>query len=188
MPDQPVPHVVVDRHLVPGMGACRDGGAHRLGQRGVHAFIRIDFQDPVAGAGRDAGVAAFAFEFPGAFDDARPRGAGDPGAAVGAAVEHDHDLVREGHGGEAIGQPFLLVAGDDEGGEARGGHGAAGTHGRALAFAAKGASRPCAMCSQSAVPSSARCAVRSRAHTRSTTKPCCWASSRSCSRLSTSGS
>ncbi len=58
---------------------------------------------------------------PGALDDPVGIAPGYLARAVGAAVEDDDDLVGKGEGIETVGKLALLVAGDDEGGEERGG-------------------------------------------------------------------
>ena len=82
------------------------------------ALVGVELEDPVAAAGGDAGVAPRAFEHPGTLDDAVGMGAGDLGRAVGAAVEHNHQLVAEPHRRQAGGEIVLLVMGDDQSGQA----------------------------------------------------------------------
>ena len=72
-----------------------------------------------AAARRDAGVAPVAFQRPGAFDQPVGEPRGDLLRAVGAAVEHDHDLVGEAQTFEAIGEPRLLVMDDHQRGQCR---------------------------------------------------------------------
>ena len=90
--------------------------AHRAPERGRHALVGVHLQNPVAGAGIDAGIATLAFQLPGAFQHAggaapAQRPAGDGAASVGAAVEHHHQLVGRRQALQAGGQARRLVPG-----------------------------------------------------------------------------
>jgi hypothetical protein len=60
-----------------------------------------------------------ALTFPGAFDDASLKQAGDVLGFVGAAVEHDDDLIAEAKRFKALRELSLLVMRDDDRGDQR---------------------------------------------------------------------
>src|SRR5689334_4879870 len=91
-----------------------DDGPYFGGELGANPLVGVDFENPFAAAGGDAGVAARPLAFPGALDDPVGELAGDLRRAVVAAVEHDDDLVGEGEPGEAVAELGLLVAGDHQ--------------------------------------------------------------------------
>ena len=112
--DQLAADVVVDRHVVDVVGVFFRNLTRFAGERVGHAFVGIDLQHPRTGRGGDAGVAPVALAFPGASDDPVGKFFGDLLGAVGAAVEHNDDLVGEFQAFQAGAEPRLLVPGDDE--------------------------------------------------------------------------
>ncbi len=89
------------------------GPADFIRQRGGDAFIGIDLEHPGAFSGVDTRVPARPFALPGALDDMRSEAACDFLRSVGAAVEHDNQLVDEIERLQAIGELGLLVMRDD---------------------------------------------------------------------------
>ena len=119
MPQQPITHVIIHRHLMPGEAARSDHAADFCGERTIHALIGVQFQNPIAGAGGDAGIAPITFQFPSTFQHKGTRCAGDCGAGIRGAVQHHHNLICKRCGGEAIGQPRFLIPRDDQDGKLR---------------------------------------------------------------------
>ena len=115
---QPLADIIVDRDQVPGGRRAGDDRADFGGEFRAYPLVGVDFENPVAAAGGDPGVAARPFPLPSPFDDAVGEPAGDLARPVGAAVEQDDDLVGKAQTGEAVGELRLLVMRDDEGGEA----------------------------------------------------------------------
>ena len=109
MPDQPVPDIVVHRHLAERELRIFQQGTDFTGQLGAHNLIGVDLQDPVAGRRVHAGRSPRAFQREHAADHHRSVGLADRPRPVGAAVEHQHDLVDEPERVETARQPPLLV-------------------------------------------------------------------------------
>ena len=95
------------------------GGVDLGGELGRNTLVGIDLDDPFAMAGGDAGVASRAFALPRAFDDVVGEVARDIARPVGAAVEHDDDLVGEFQARQAFGELRGFVMRDDKRRQAR---------------------------------------------------------------------
>ena len=117
--DEMVADVIVDRDEVMGMARGGDGLADLGGERGRDALVGVDLENPAVTAGCDAGVAPVALALPGALDQAVGELRGDSPRAVGAAVEHDDDLVGEAQALQARSELRRLVMDDDERRKAR---------------------------------------------------------------------
>src|SRR5438477_12696149 len=94
--DEPVADVIVDRDQMPVRRRMFDDGSDLVSETRRDALVGVDLDDPLATAGGNAGIAARTFALPGALDDFVGEFAGDVRRAVGAAIEHDDDLVGEG--------------------------------------------------------------------------------------------
>src|SRR5579862_3800523 len=81
-----------EEHVGLGM---RDALAYLGRKRWRHTLIGVDLDGPVAMAGVEAGIAARALELPSPLDDPHATRARNRGRAVGRAIEHHHDLIRE---------------------------------------------------------------------------------------------
>ena len=86
---------------------------------GRHAFVGIDLQDPVAGAGGDAGIAALALQLPAAFQQRAPwaRAISALASVLRSSTTTTSSAPAEAR--QAGRQPRRLVAGDHQGGDAR---------------------------------------------------------------------
>src|SRR5262249_37733948 len=93
VPDQPAADVVVEADEEIAGRRAGQAPAQLLGERRLDALVGVELEDPVAGAGGDAGVAPVAFDGPCPLDDLRAEALGDGARAVAAAVEYDDDLV-----------------------------------------------------------------------------------------------
>src|SRR5262249_59818737 len=82
---------------------------------GGHPLVGIDFEDPLAAARVDAGMAAGPLPLPGPFDKAVGGPQRDLARAVAAAVKHDDDFIGDVEARKAIGELVFLVMCDDQG-------------------------------------------------------------------------
>ena len=121
MAHQPLADEVVEGNQEVAGRRIADGRADLVRERLGHALVGIDLQSPVAAADCDPGMAARPFERPGAVHDRRAEALGDRPRLVGAAVEHDHDLVGEVERFQTVRELPGLVARDHEGRQARAG-------------------------------------------------------------------
>src|SRR5579862_1149928 len=117
--DQPLADIVVDRDQVPRHGRITAGPADFVSQRLRYALVGIDLEHPDAGAGIDAGMPAGPFALPGALHQIGGEQARDLFRLVGAAVEHDDDLVAEMHRLQTLGELSLFVVYHDDRGKER---------------------------------------------------------------------
>src|SRR6516165_10562859 len=99
---------------MPRLRRRRDNSADFGGKHRTDPLVCIDFEDPVATAGIDPGVAPRPFPLPGALDDSVGELPRDVARPVAATVEHDDDLVGKPKTGEAIGELSLFVMRDYE--------------------------------------------------------------------------
>ena len=120
---QPLPHIVVHGNQVPVSRGGGDDLAYFHRQFCGYPFIGIHFQNPVALAGGEAGIAAVAFKLPRSFYQAAGMARGDGLSAVAAVVEHHHDLVGECQTIEAVRDPVFLVMGHHQRRESAFAHG-----------------------------------------------------------------
>ena len=125
---QTLADVIVDRDQVPGRRRAGDDLADFGGECRRHPLVGIDFEDPVAAAGVDPGMAARPLALPAAFDQAIGKRPGDLARAVAAAVEDDDDLVGKAEPAKTIGEltlPRHATTTRAESSAARSGHAAA---------------------------------------------------------------
>ncbi len=101
--------VVGDRHLEVAVRRALDLLADLACQLGRDALVGVDLEQPVARRRLEPGHAARPLDLPGALEHARGEAPGDRRRPVGAAVEHDDDLVGEAQGLEAVGELRRLV-------------------------------------------------------------------------------
>src|SRR5215813_8963029 len=92
---QPRAYKIVHRDQMPGGWRGLHDAPDFGGERTVHPLVGIDFEDPIAATGVNAGVASRTLALPGAFDDTPGETERDFARAVAAAVEYDNDLVGE---------------------------------------------------------------------------------------------
>ena len=118
MAHQPLADEVLEWNHEVARHRIANGLADLPRQRLGDALVGIDFKNPVTCAGIDPGMTTRPFERPGALDDRPAVALGDRARAVGAAVEHHHDLVGEAQRLQAVRELTFLVARDHEGREA----------------------------------------------------------------------
>jgi hypothetical protein len=82
-----------------------------------HSLVGVYEQDPVCGDGLERRVALGGVIGKTALDEARPGTAGNLGGAVGAERVEDDDLVGPAQAGQAVGEVFFFVEGEDDGRE-----------------------------------------------------------------------
>src|ERR1700730_15225100 len=109
--------VIVERDVIIGVFGAAESFCQLNAQRIGDPLVDIQLQYPGASAQREAGVAAIGFDRPGAFQDTGAGAARHLGRAVGAAIEHDHDVAREGCAPKAIAELAFRVARDDQHGQ-----------------------------------------------------------------------
>src|SRR5580704_2539918 len=109
--------VIVERDVIMSVFGAAESFCQLNAQRSGDPLVDIQLQYPGASAQRDAGVAAIGFDRPGAFQDTGAGAARHLGRAVGAAIEHDHHVAREGCAPQAIAELAFRVARDDQHGQ-----------------------------------------------------------------------
>ena len=119
--DQPFADVIVDPHAVEGVRRGGDDAGGSRPRARADPFVGIDLEDPVAGTGGDAGIAALALQLPAAFQHAGAMQRAIAGACIRAAVEDDDDSSARGEAASQsqAGSRASLLRADYQGGEAR---------------------------------------------------------------------
>src|SRR3954447_26645497 len=116
---EPAPDVIIDSDQVPISRRASDYGGDLGGKLGDDPFVGIDFENPIAAARRDPGIAPLPFALPGALNYPLGELPGYLGRGIIAEVEHDDDLVGKAEAGQAVGQLMFFVARDNESGKDR---------------------------------------------------------------------
>lgn len=117
-------NIVVDRDQMPRRVRYLNDPPDLCRKLGRYALVGVDLDYPITETGLDSGMAARPFPLPAAFDKAPREATGDLAGAIAAAVENDDDFIGKAETGETIGEPTLLVTGDDESRKPRSGHAA----------------------------------------------------------------